>query len=83
MVRRMAASQSSMSPNFGNSLLMERELITESLDQKLANSLLGWVVGVQRVRREKVAVEESGTRKPALVVSLVDDPMLGALIFAS
>ena len=62
---------------------MERELITESLDQKLANSLLVWVVGVQRVRRKKVAMEESGTRKPARIVSLVDDPVLGALVFAS
>ena len=62
---------------------MERELITESLDQKLANSLLVWVVGVQRVRRKKVAMEESGTRKPARVVSLVDDPVLGAFVFAS
>ncbi len=62
---------------------MERELITESLDQKLANSLLVWVGGVQRVRSENVAVEKSGTRKPALVVSLIDDPVLGTLVFAS
>lgn len=62
---------------------MERELITESLDQKLANSLLVWVGGVQRVRRKNVAMEESSARKPALVISLVDDPVLGALVYPS
>ena len=62
---------------------MERELITESLDQKLTNRLIVWVGGIQRIRRKNVAMEESGTRKPALVVSLVDNPVLGALVFAS
>lgn len=79
----MAASHSSRSLNFGDSLLMKRELIAESLDEKLANSLFLWVGWVQRVRRSKIAMEKSGTRKPALVVGLVDNPVLGAFVCAS